>query len=75
MAPSKWWKEAIVYQVSVLFGFERAAADMGQIYPASFNDTNGDGMGDLPGIIGKVDYLKELGGTKAGLSFEAPSTD
>lgn len=40
-----WWKNAAVYQ----------------IYPSSFNDTNGDGIGDLPGIIEKLDYLKELG--------------
>ncbi|MBZ4684233.1 MAG: malL [Fusobacteriales bacterium] len=41
----KWWKESIVYQ----------------IYPRSFKDSNGDGVGDLKGIIEKVDYLKELG--------------
>lgn len=40
-----WWKDAAVYQ----------------IYPSSFNDTNGDGIGDLPGIIEKLDYLKNLG--------------
>ena len=40
-----WWKEAVVYQ----------------IYPRSFKDTNGDGIGDLQGIIEKLDYLKELG--------------
>lgn len=42
---SKWWKEAVVYQ----------------IYPRSFCDSNGDGIGDLPGIISKLDYLKQLG--------------
>ncbi|CAE80108.1 alpha-glucosidase [Bdellovibrio bacteriovorus] len=40
-----WWKEAVVYQV----------------YPRSFKDSNGDGMGDLQGLISKLDYLKELG--------------
>lgn len=41
----KWWHEKIAYQ----------------IYPKSFNDGNGDGIGDLRGIIEKLDYLKELG--------------
>src|ERR1700744_1204852 len=41
----KWWKEAIVYQ----------------IYPRSFKDDNGDGIGDLKGIISKLDYIKSLG--------------
>ncbi|HET7657657.1 MAG TPA: alpha-glucosidase, partial [Bacillales bacterium] len=40
-----WWKEAVVYQ----------------IYPRSFKDTNGDGIGDLQGIINKLDYLQNLG--------------
>ena len=40
-----WWKESVVYQV----------------YPRSFCDSNGDGVGDLQGIISKLDYLKELG--------------
>lgn len=43
--PRRWWKEASVYQ----------------IYPSSFNDSNGDGIGDIPGIIEKLDYLNELG--------------
>lgn len=41
----KWWKEAVFYQ----------------IYPRSFCDSNGDGIGDLKGIISKLDYLKDLG--------------
>ena len=41
----KWWQDKVAYQ----------------IYPKSFYDTNSDGIGDLPGIIEKLDYLKELG--------------
>ena len=40
-----WWKEAIGYE----------------LYPKSFMDTNGDGIGDLKGIIKRLPYLKELG--------------
>lgn len=42
---STWWKEAVVYQ----------------IYPRSFKDTDGDGVGDLKGIISKLDYIQSLG--------------
>lgn len=41
----KWWQSSVVYQ----------------IYPRSFADSNSDGMGDLPGITGKIEYLKKLG--------------
>lgn len=44
-AEKKWWKEAVVYQ----------------LYPRSFKDSDGDGVGDLKGIISKLDYLKSLG--------------
>ena len=45
MKKSDWWKHAVVYQ----------------IYPKSFQDSNGDGIGDLKGIISRLDYLKRLG--------------
>jgi len=41
----KWWKEAVIYE----------------IYPASFKDSNDDGIGDIPGIVSKLDYLRDLG--------------
>lgn len=53
----KWWKNAIVYQ----------------IYPRSFCDINGDGIGDIPGIISKLHYLKELGVDVIWLSPVYPS--
>lgn len=57
----KWWKEAVFYQ----------------IYPRSFCDTNGDGIGDLRGIIDKLDYLKELGADALWLSpiYDSPNDD
>ena len=45
MEEKKWWKEAVVYQ----------------IYPRSFMDSNGDGVGDLRGIKSRLSYLKLLG--------------
>lgn len=57
----KWWKESVVYQ----------------IYPRSFMDSNGDGVGDLQGIISKLDYLKTLGVDVIWLSpvYESPNDD
>ena len=57
----KWWKEAVIYQ----------------IYPRSFKDSNGDGIGDLKGITGKLDYLKELGVDAIWLSpfYKSPNDD
>jgi oligo-1,6-glucosidase len=57
----QWWKEAIVYQ----------------IYPRSFKDSDGDGIGDLKGIISKLDYLQSLGITAVWLNpvFESPNDD
>lgn len=58
---TKWWKEAVIYQ----------------IYPRSFMDSNGDGIGDLQGIISKLDYLKSLGIDAIWLNpiFESPNDD
>lgn len=57
----KWWKESVVYQ----------------IYPRSFCDSNGDGIGDLNGITSKLDYLKELGVDVIWLSpvYKSPNDD
>jgi oligo-1,6-glucosidase len=56
-----WWKEGIVYQ----------------IYPRSFKDTSGNGVGDLRGIIHKLDYIKSLGVTMVWLNpiYESPNDD
>ncbi|MBO0377523.1 glycoside hydrolase family 13 protein [Staphylococcus warneri] len=56
-----WWKEAVAYQV----------------YPRSFNDSNNDGIGDLPGVIEKLDYLKDLGIDVIWLSpmYKSPNDD
>lgn len=57
----KWWKEAIVYQ----------------IYPRSFQDSDGDGIGDLKGIISRLDYLQRLGITAVWLNpiYSSPNDD
>ncbi|KAJ5493953.1 CAZyme family GH13 [Penicillium fimorum] len=56
-----WWKESSVYQ----------------IYPASFKDSDGDGVGDIPGIISKLDYIHQLGVDIVWLNpvFESPQVD
>lgn len=56
-----WWKDGTCYQ----------------IYPASFKDSNDDGLGDIPGIVSKVDYLKDLGVDIVWLSpmYESPQVD
>ncbi|KAK5232891.1 hypothetical protein LTR47_006118 [Exophiala xenobiotica] len=56
-----WWKDATIYQV----------------YPASFKDSNGDGWGDIPGLVSKIDYLSQLGVDVVWLSpmFESPQAD
>ncbi len=57
----RWWKEAVVYQ----------------IYPRSFMDSNGDGIGDIKGITSKLDYLQELGIDVVWLSpvYQSPNDD
>ena len=56
-----WWQEVVVYQ----------------IYPRSFKDSSGDGIGDLPGIIEKLDYLETLGIGAIWLSpvYQSPNDD
>ena len=61
MKHTDWYKDAIIYQ----------------IYPRSFCDSNGDGLGDIPGIISKLDYLKDLGVNCVWLSpvYDSPQDD
>ncbi|CEP21088.1 AGL1 [Cyberlindnera jadinii] len=56
-----WWKDSVVYQV----------------WPASFKDSNGDGIGDIPGLISKLDHIKEIGADVVWLSphYESPMDD
>ncbi len=56
-----WWQTAVIYQV----------------YPRSFQDTDGDGVGDLPGIVARLPYLAELGVDALWLSpiFVSPMED
>lgn len=61
MPESPWWQSTSIYQ----------------IYPRSYADSNGDGIGDLPGIIGKLDYIKDLGVETVWVSpfFASPQED
>lgn len=61
MKGKQWWKESVIYQ----------------IYPRSFMDSNGDGIGDIRGIISKLDYLKKLGIDVVWLSpvYKSPNDD
>lgn len=61
MTDTPWWKQKIIYQ----------------IYPMSFCDSNGDGIGDLPGIISRLDYLQRLGVGALWLSpvYSSPNKD
>ena len=58
---TRWYKDAVIYQ----------------IYPRSFKDSNGDGIGDINGIISKLDYLKDLGVNAVWLSpcYKSPNFD
>ncbi|HZX76397.1 alpha-glucosidase family protein [Lysobacter sp.] len=61
MTKARWWRGAVIYQ----------------IYPRSFLDTNGDGVGDLPGIIARLDYIASLGVDAIWISpfFKSPMAD
>ena len=58
---TEWWKDAVIYQ----------------IYPRSFQDSNGDGIGDIPGIISRLDHLQQLGVNAIWLSpvYRSPNAD
>jgi oligo-1,6-glucosidase len=58
---AEWWKEQVVYQ----------------IYPRSFQDSNGDGMGDIPGVISRLDEIRDLGAGVIWLSpvYKSPDAD
>ena len=58
---NNWWKEGVVYQ----------------IYPRSFKDTTGNGLGDLQGVIEKLDYIKSLGVNMVWICpiYESPNHD
>src|ERR1700677_557996 len=57
----EWWKRAVVYEV----------------YPRSFQDSNGDGIGDLRGVTSRLDYLQKLGGNVVwrGPQYDSPNGD
>ncbi|MDG2475104.1 MAG: alpha-amylase family glycosyl hydrolase [Paracoccaceae bacterium] len=61
MKPLKWWETAVIYQ----------------IYPRSFQDSNGDGIGDIPGITTRLDYISNLGVDAIWISpfFKSPQND
>ena len=61
MSGQQWWRGAVIYQV----------------YPRSFLDTNGDGVGDLPGIVERLDYIASLGVDAIWISpfFKSPMAD
>ena len=61
MANTRWWRSAVIYQ----------------IYPRSFMDTDGNGVGDLPGIVDKLDYIASLGVDAVWISpfFKSPMAD
>ena len=57
----RWWQRSVVYQ----------------IYPRSFQDSNGDGIGDLKGITSRLEYIRELGADTIWLSpvYQSPNDD